>query len=180
MATARPTDDEIQLTTHTNETSDDADTRTQAHNTHLRELLIRITGDIIGKIGGSLEGSEVIGIGYEEGRSQMEICYRNITDLGTLILNPLTKHLTETDLRELHAAASVYNEEFQELAEHERTGRPTQHQMGTPKHSMFLILRLILTNIGGRILRLVQGKEGGDSNHPGATAEIANPQPNTT
>jgi hypothetical protein len=175
MANARPLEDEIQLATHTNETSDDADTRTRAHNTHLRGLLIRIVGDLRGKSGVSLEGSEVISLGYEEGINQTEICYRNITDLGTLILHPLTKCLTETDLRELHAAASVYNEEFQELAEHERIGRPTQHQMGTPKHSMFLMLRLILTNIGGRILRLVQGKEGGDSNHTGATAEICEP-----
>ena len=137
MATNDPATNKIE-TAHTGQEDDNRDTQAPDAATHLREILIRLEGGMVfpdcdSMVVDSDEEGEQTAI-LAERITPLETCYRDITDLGTLLLNSLCKDLLEADLQELLVAAMTCDNKLKAIKQEEKAEHRDRYQATSAHH----------------------------------------------
>ena len=113
--------------THTDGAGALGDTQALPQTTHLREILNRLSGHLVF----SRDDTLLVDSDGEEGEEDLgplQTCYRDINDLGILLLNPLAKELSEEDLMELRDAALACDDMLKGLKGQEKLENRAQFQ----------------------------------------------------
>jgi hypothetical protein len=158
MATNDPATNEIE-TAHTGQEDDNRDTQAPDAATHLREILIRLEGGMVfpdcdSMVVDSDEEGEQTAI-LAERITPLETCYRDITDLGTLLLNSLCKDLLEADLQELLVAAMTCDNKLKAIKQEEKAEHRDRYQATSAQYStMYYSLNSSITKINQLLAKL--------------------------